>query len=220
MTSERSGARRLNWVRLRNMAQLIVYYAHPGHRFSHVNRHMARVAAELDGITYVDLYADYPRFDIDADIEQRRLLEHEVVVFQFPMFWYSTPSIVKEWQDLVLEHGFAYGEGGDKLRGKRVLLAITAAGPNDAYAPGGYQQYPIREFLRPFEQTARLCNMSFSPPYVLYASLKAPAENRVDPHVTGYRKLLCAIRDDQYDWSAAESRDVLDFNSLPIEKAV
>ena len=198
------------------MSRLIVYYAHPGHNYSHANCEMARVAARLDGITYVDLYKDYPRFDIDADIEQQRLLDHDVVLFQFPLFWYSTPSILKEWQDLVLEHGFAYGSGGDKLEGKRMLLAITAAGPEDAYSAGGYQHYPMRDFLRPLEQTARLCNMHFSAPYVLYASLRAPTDGRIDPHVEGYRQLLIAVRDNRFDWDVADSREVLGFDSLPM----
>ena len=55
------------------------------------------------------------------------LLDHDVVLFQFPLFWYSTPSILKEWQDLVLEHGFAYGAEGDALDGKRMMIAVTVA---------------------------------------------------------------------------------------------
>ena len=200
------------------MSQLIVYYAHPGHKFSHANAEMARAASQVTGITYVDLYRDYPRFDIDADVEQRRLLEHDVVLFQFPFFWYSTPSLIKEWQDLVLEHGFAYGGGGDKLEGKRLLLAITVAGPEEAYSPGGFQHYPIRDFLRPLEQTARLCGMKFSAPYVLFGSIKAPSDGRMERHVEGYQKLLCAIRDDRYDWSEADNLDVVDFDSLPIKE--
>ena len=134
------------------MAGLIVYYAHPGHKHSQVNCYMARVAAGVEGITYVDLYSDYPRMDINVDVEQERLLAHDVILFQFPLFWYSTPSIVKEWQDLVLEHGFAYGSGGDELEGKRMMLAITTAGPEDAYTEQGYQHYPLRTFLTPSEQ--------------------------------------------------------------------
>ena len=200
------------------MARLIVYYAHPGHKFSHVNRYMARTAMQVDGVTYVDLYSDYPRFDINVEIEQQRLLDHDVILLQFPLFWYSTPSILKEWQDIVLEHGFAYGTGGDKLEGKRMMLAVTAAGPEDAYASGGYQHYPLREFLRPLEQTARLCGMRFSPPYALYSALKAPSVGEVEPHIKGYRRLLEAIRDDRYDWDAAEQSDVLDYVSLPIRE--
>ncbi len=202
--------------KLRGMARLIVYYAHPGHKYSHANREMARAASGVEGITFVDLYRDYPRFDIDVNIEQKRLLEHDVILFQFPVFWYSTPSIIKEWQDLVLEHGFAYGAGGDRLEGKRMILAITAAGPEEAYSAGGYQHYPIRDFLRPLEQTARLCGMHFSAPYVLYASLRAATDGRIDLHVGGYRQLLAAIRDDRLDWDAADRLDVLEYGNLPI----
>lgn len=200
------------------MSSLIVYYAHPGHKFSHANKALASVASAIDGIGFVDLYSDYPRFDIDPDVEQQRLLDHDVVLFQFPLFWYSTPSILKEWQDLVLEHGFAYGAGGDKLAGKRMLLAVTGAGPEDAYSPGGYQHYPIREFLRPLEQTARLCGMHFSAPYVLYDALKAPGDGRLDQHVAGYEKLLSAIRDDRYNWDAADKCEVIQFDALPVQE--
>jgi glutathione-regulated potassium-efflux system ancillary protein KefG len=198
------------------MARSIVYYAHPGHKHSHANLRLAQIASQIEGITFADLYRDYPRFDINVDVEQQRLLDHDVLLFQFPLFWYSTPSILKEWQDLVLEHGFAYGTDGDRLEGKRMLLAITAAGPEDAYSPGGYQHYPIRDFLRPLEQTARLCGVKFSAPYVLYAALRAPAEGLLEPHVEGYRKLLTAIRDDTYDWDLADGSEVITAESLPI----
>lgn len=118
----------------RSLPKLIVYHAHPGPEHSHANRAMAGVARGVAGITVVDLYAEYPRFDIDIDREQARILDHDVILFQYAMFWYSTPSIVKEWLDLVLDRGFAYGTGGDRLRGKTLMLAVTAAGPEDADA--------------------------------------------------------------------------------------
>lgn len=198
------------------MSRLIVYYAHPGHKYSHVNRVMARMAAGVNEITYVDLYREYPRFEIDVKVEQQRLLAHDVILFQFPLFWYSTPSIIKEWQDLVLEHGFAYGANGKELAGKRLMLAVTAAAPAEAYTHQGFQHYPIRTFLTPLEQTASLCNMRFPAPYVLYSSLGAPATGLVEPHVAGYRQLLEAIRDDRYDFDAAEKMDVVDFDTLPM----
>ena len=200
------------------MARLLVYYAHPGHRYSHVNSEMARQAREVRDVTFIDLYALYPRYDIAIDEEQERLLEHDVILFQFPLFWYSTPSLVKEWIDLVLEHGFAYGAGGDKLLGKTLMLSITAAGPEDAYTAEGYQRYSLREFLRPLEQTAALCHLRFSPPYVLYGALKAGDEGRIEPHAAGYRRLLEAVRDDRYDFDAADAQDVIRAERLPIRK--
>lgn len=197
------------------MAKLLVYYAHPGQRHSHTNREMAARAQTLEGITFVDLYAEYPRNNIDIDKEQQRLLDHDVILFQFPLFWYSTPSLLKEWQDLVLEHGFAYGAGGDKLAGKRMMLAITAAGPENAYAKDGYQHFPLRTFLTPLEQTAGLCKMRFTPPYVLFSSLKAPADGRITPHAEAYSQMLEAVRDDRFDFAKADPEELLSYDSLP-----
>ena len=202
------------------MAAVIVYYAHPGQRFSRANKAMAEAARRLDGITFIDLYADYPRHDIDVDREQTRLLDHDVIVFQFPLYWYSTPSLLKEWEDLVLEHGFAYGSGGDKLAGKTLMLALTAAGPIEAYTPEGYQHYPLRTFLTPLEQTARLCKMRFAPPYVLHAALKADEEGEIARHAEGYAWLLTAIRDDRYDLDAISSKEIVTHTDLPVLETV
>jgi glutathione-regulated potassium-efflux system ancillary protein KefG len=200
------------------MSNLIVYYAHPGQKHSNVNRYMFAEAKNVDGITLVDLYAEYPRFEIDVDKEQQRLLAHDVILFQFPLFWYSTPSLIKEWLDLVLELGFAYGAGGDALTNKRLMLAVSAAGPEDAYTPSGYQRYPLRTFLTPMERTAGLCHMTFTPPYVLYEALQAPNQGLVTPHTDGYRRLLEAVRDDRFDFDAINGHDVMTFNTLPIEE--
>ena len=191
------------------MAKLIVYHVHPGQRFSRANAAMTKAASRLENITFVDLYADYPRHDIDVEREQARLLDHDVILFQFPLYWYSTPSLLKEWQDLVLQHGFAYGHEGDKLEGKTLMLAITAGGPDDAYTPSGYQHYPIRAFLTPLEQTARLCRMAFAAPYVLFAALKADVGEEIENHANSYAGLLSAIRDDVYDFPSAANYDVV-----------
>ncbi|MEL6477167.1 MAG: NAD(P)H-dependent oxidoreductase [Pseudomonadota bacterium] len=200
------------------MARLLVYYAHPGHRSSRVNRPMAKAAEAVEGISFVDLYRSYPRHNIDITAEQNRLLEADVILFQFPLFWYSTPSLIKEWIDLVLEHGFAYGAGGDRLAGKVLMLAVTAAGPEEAYTEAGYQHYPLRIFLTPLEQTARLCQMRFSPPYVLHSALKAPEAGEVAPHVAGYTRLLRALRDDRYDFDAADRQEIVTHDRLPIRE--
>ncbi|MEM8570926.1 MAG: NAD(P)H-dependent oxidoreductase [Pseudomonadota bacterium] len=197
------------------MARLLLIYAHPGQRTSRANRAMYEKARAIEGVTRVDLYATYPRYDIDVDREQRRLLESDVILFQFPLFWYSIPSLLKEWIDLVLEHGFAYGAGGDRLSCKTLMLAITAAGPADAYRPSGYQHYALRTFLTPLEQTARLCQMTFPAPYVLHGALDAAETGEVAAHVEGYASLLRSIRDDSYDFHAAVERETVTYSDVP-----
>ena len=146
-------------------------------------------------MTFADLYADYPDFQIDIDREQARLLEHDVIVFMHPLYWYSTPAILKEWQDLVLEHGFAYWAGGAALHGKIFLDALTAGGAEAAYCAEGYNYFSIRELLHPLEQTAALCGMLYLPPFALFEARTAVDEGRDDAHVADWVRVLEALRD-------------------------
>ena len=93
--------------------------------------------------------------------------------------------------------------------------AISAAGPENAYTPEGYQQHHLRTFLRPLEQTANLCKMHFLPPYVLYGSLKAAKDGAITPHAAGYRRLLEGLRDDRFDSLSADAQQVLTHDTLP-----
>ena len=54
----------------------------------------------------------YPDFLVDVPKEQKRLIAHDIIALQFPLYWYSTPSLLKEWIDAVWLHGFAYGRAG------------------------------------------------------------------------------------------------------------
>ncbi len=170
--------------------KILVLFAHPSQHRSEANRPLVSATAALDGVTVVDLYAEYPDFYIDIDREQQRLREHDIVIFMFPLYWYSTPSILKEWQDLVLEYGFAYGHDGTELHGKLLLCAITAGGLEDAYRHHGYNHYSIRELLRPIEQTATLCGMTYLPPYALFGSRTALEDGRVQAHVDCWTRIV------------------------------
>ena len=98
------------------------------------------------------------------------------------------------------------------------MLAVTAAGPLEAYRSDGYQKYPLRTFLTPLERTAGLCRMRFPAPYVLYASLRSVEDGRLPPHIVGYRKLLEAIRDDRFDIDAAGRMEIITEDRIPLRQ--
>lgn len=173
--------------------KVLLLFAHPSQHRSEVNSALFNKAKELDFVTAIDLYAEYPRFNIDINKEQQRLLEHEVIVFQFPFYWYSTPAILKEWQDLVLEYGFAYGPEGEYLKGKQFLCAVSAGGQEQAYCASGYNHFTIRELLQPLEQTASLTQMQYLPPFAIFASRSAKEEGRLEPHIDNWLKLLVGL---------------------------
>ncbi len=172
--------------------RVLVLFAHPALEKSRVNRLMIEGIDAIDGVTFHDLYQAYPDFDVDVDREQTLLLEHDVVVLQHPFYWYSTPALVKQWEDLVLEHGWAYGHDGNALRGKALMSAITTGGRATAYQPGGYNRYSIPDLLRPIEQTARLCGMLYLDPFIVYGT-HAMASDEVLQHASRYRDLLARL---------------------------
>jgi putative NADPH-quinone reductase len=196
--------------------RILILFAHPSQDRSEANAPMVAAARGLDDVTHVDLYAEYPAFEIDVDREQARLLAHDVICFQHPLYWYSTPAILKEWQDLVLEHGFAYGSGGTALQGKLFFSACTAGGAEAAYCAAGYNHFTIRELLRPLEQTALLCGMTYLPPFALFGARTAVEEGRIDAHAADWVRLLQALRDGRLDIARAASQPRLnhDLDSL------
>ena len=191
------------------MKKILVLFAHPRTDRSRANVALARAAAGVEAVTLVDLYAEYPTFEIDVDREQERLLAHDVLVFQHPVYWYSAPAILKEWQDLVLEHGFAYGTGGTALTGKLFFNAVTAGGRRDAYRRGGMNRFELRDLFTPFEQTVALCHMHYLPPFVLFGAGHAEEEGRLEPHARDFVRLLEALAADRLDLERAATAHTL-----------
>jgi glutathione-regulated potassium-efflux system ancillary protein KefG len=177
--------------------RLLILFAHPAFQKSQINRELVVAVESMPGVTTNDLYELYPHFHIDIAREQQLLLNHDLIVWQHPLYWYSSPAIFKQWQDLVLEYGFAYGKTGTKLRGKLVLSAISMGGPFSAYSREGYNYFTIREFLAPFEQTARLCGMIYLPPFVVPGVFWMNEEGEIQRYSRAYRRLLEALRDDE-----------------------
>jgi glutathione-regulated potassium-efflux system ancillary protein KefG len=191
------------------MRRVLILFAHPVYERSRVNRRMVDAVRGLDGVTMHDLYAVYPTMRIKVGREQELLLAHDVVVFQHPFYWYSTPAIMKEWQDLVLEHGWAYGHGGTKLRGKLALNVVTTGGPASAYRRDGYNRFTVKELLAPYDQTAHLCGMRYLPPFAVHAALKVVGDADVADATARYRRLIEALRDDRLELDRAEGSENL-----------
>lgn len=189
--------------------KILVLYAHPSQERSEINKPLFEATKQHPNVTAVDLYAEYPTFRINIDKEQQRLIEHDVVVFMFPLYWYSTPSILKEWQDLVLEYNFAYGAKGNALEGKTFLCVLSAGGSEAAYKHDGFNHFTLRELLRPLEQTANLTGMRFIAPFALFCARSAFEENRVDSHVNSWLKTLTALSEDRVDIALAQSLEKL-----------
>ena len=184
------------------MTPVLIIFVHPALEKSRINRRLVEAVRDVEGVTFHDLYEAYPEFDVDVRREQELLSRHQIVVLQHPFFWYSTPPLLKQWEDLVLEHGWAYGSTGTALAGKKVLSAITTGGGQAAYQPGGHNRFTMRELLAPIEQTFLLCGMEYLPPFIVHGAHGMPGDE-IRRHARDYRRTVEALRDGRLDLAAA-----------------
>jgi glutathione-regulated potassium-efflux system ancillary protein KefG len=151
-------------------ARGLIVFAHPALERARVAPAMLKAAGALPFFPVRDLYDLYPDMTIDVLAEQVALAVSDIVVLQFPLYWYSVPALMKEWLDLVWVPGWAYGRGGSVLQGKTLACAFSAGGADNAYGPQGANRFTIAELMRPWEQTAALCGMRWTPPFVIHGA--------------------------------------------------
>jgi len=195
------------------MKKVLVIFAHPAISKSRIHRRLINSVNNQHGITVNNLYENYPDFYIDIIKEQQLLIEHDIIVLQHPLYWYSSPAILKEWFDLVLQHGFAYGVKGKNLVGKQVISIISTGGDKEVYCKEGRNHFTINEFLVPFKQSVNLCGMDYLPPFVIYGSYSLN-NTEIEQLNIKYKKLLFGLRDELWENNQLNSaqyfNDILD----------
>lgn len=182
------------------MSRILILFAHPALEKSRVNKKLINDVKSLQNVTLNDLYEEYYDFNIDVEREKKLLVEHDIIIFHHPFFWYSTPALLKQWEDLVLEHGWAYGSKGTALIGKKFLNIITTGGSSQAYTRESVNRFTIREFLIPIEQTVKLCGMIFLPPYLIQGTHKF-SQKEIEEHSLNFIELIKNLSEDKIDFS-------------------
>lgn len=135
----------------------------------------------------------------DVRAEQEKLLWADVLILQFPLWWYSMPAILKGWVDRVYAYGFAYGVGehsdshwGDRfgegtLAGKRAMLIVTTGGWEEHYAPRGVNG-PIEDLLFPINH-----GILYYPGYDVLPPFVAYRVDRLD--TAGFERVAGRLRE-------------------------
>ena len=166
-------------------AATLVIVAHPNLEKSRINKRLTEELEQRGNVTVHRLYETYPDEKIDVAREQTLLAAHGRIVLQFPFFWYSSPALLKKWMDEVFARGWAHGTGGDKLKGKELLIAISSGGTGSMYQAGGFHNYSYSELLRPFQQTANLTGMIYRPPFVV-SGIREVSDGQLEKYAADY----------------------------------
>jgi NAD(P)H dehydrogenase (quinone) len=108
--------------------------------------------------------------DIAAELE--KIKAAELIIFSFPLYWFSVPAMLKGWIDRVLVSGLCYGgmrfydKGG--LKGKRALLSFTLGGREHMFGPDAIHG-EIETMLRPLLRgSLYYCGLDVLPPFIGY----------------------------------------------------
>lgn len=173
----------------------LILVAHPNLEESVINkRWVGELRKYPDQYTVHELNAVYPDGDIDVEKEQKLVESHGTLILQFPIFWFNCPPMIKKWLDDVLTHGWAYGSnGGDKLAGRKVALAVTAGIKREDYTEAGRYHYTLQQLLAPFETTFRYTGADYRSFFAFYGAEYGPSADTIEQSARNYIDFLSRL---------------------------
>lgn len=144
------------------MSKIVVIGAHPDYQKSIANRavldEFQKLVPEAEIVKLAELY---PNFVIDASKEQQRLQPAEMIIFEYPFWWYSAPSLLHRYLEQVFLHGWAYGSQTKALEGKNLTLSFTIGGAQSEYERREGVMHTIEQFLPAMLATAHFTGMIY-----------------------------------------------------------
>ena len=160
-------------------SKILIILVHPNSNASVVNkRWLEELNKSPEKYIIHDLYKAYPDEKIDIEAEQKRIEQYDKIVFQFPMYWFCSPPLLKKWLDEVLVYGWAFGsKSGYKVAGKKIALAISLGADDEDYQANGKYKYSLAELLRPFELTFEYIKSDY---HVFFSQFGADMQVSVD----------------------------------------
>ncbi|KAJ7994476.1 hypothetical protein DPEC_G00249650 [Dallia pectoralis] len=140
------------------------------------------------------------RLSDDIIAEQRKLEEAELVIFQFPMYWFSVPAILKGWIDRVLTQGFAFSlqnmYDNGKFKDKKAMLSFSTGAMEKMFLPDGLHG-DMNVTLWPLQNgVLHFCGFQVLAPQVFYCPAHCPLEVRT-ASLEGWRTRLVTLLDEQ-----------------------
>lgn len=185
-----------------NDMKTLVIISHPAILESGSQQFLLSAVPENEDVTVHHLEEVYPDGDIDVAKEQHLLLEHDRIIFQFPFYWYSSPPLLKHWQDEVLTDGFALGRQGDKLEGKEFGLVFIIGVPEREYQAGGGELFSISELTKPFQAMAHKTGMVYLAPLTVFQFAYMTDEEKMELLIK-YQQFLTQLNDDSLEVTEA-----------------
>lgn len=174
----------------------LVIIVHPKIENSVINkRWIEELNKYPDQYTLHDLYAVYPDEKIDFEKEQRLIEHHDTIVFQFPLYWFNCPPLLKKWLDEVLLYGWAYGsKSGYKVAGKKIALSVSAGINEEDYSENGKYKYTLEQLTAPFKVTFNYIKADYKSLFAFYGAEHNAIEERIEKNALDYISFLESLQ--------------------------
>lgn len=156
--------------------KVLIIVCHPNLNTSSINKYWTdEFKKESSKFEIHDLYKEYPDFKINVKKEQTLLEKYDNIIFQFPLYWFLSPALLKEWIDKVIEYGWAYGNGSKGMLDKKIGFAISMGGEKSFYQG----KYNLNNVLTPYIYTFEYVKAKYLGFHALYSS---DQQNKVSLH--------------------------------------
>ncbi|QPQ28837.1 NAD(P)H-dependent oxidoreductase [Lysinibacillus sp. JNUCC 51] len=165
----------------------LIIVTHPSLETSVINKSwVEELKKHPEKYTIHELYKVYPDGNIDVEKEQKLVESHGSLIFQFPVYWFNCPPLLKKWMDDVLTYGWAYGSTGDSLKNRKIAFAVSTGIKNEDYDENGRYKYTLEEVLVPFKATALYCEADYRSFFAFYGAEYKPCTSEVEKSVKDY----------------------------------
>ena len=160
----------------------LVIVSHPYPEQSNAIKALQTVAGQGDNIDVRNLEALYGNnlggFDVAA--EQKAYQGVDRVVYLFPIHWFNLTPMLKAYLNQVWSYGWAFGPDGRALKGKEMLVVVTAGAAEHTYSDSGLVKSTIEEVLTPMKASALYVGMHYAKPLALFEAMGVSAERLAD----------------------------------------
>ena len=162
----------------KDLRKVVILLAHPNIKGSQANKALIDAVSDIEGVAVFNLYELSEDIAFNVDEWSKIISDASAVIYQFPFYWMSAPSLLKKWQDEVFTH-------------LSKTPAVTTTGSEyDAYRSGGRNRFTTDELLRPYQGSAIHSGMAWQTPIVVYGMGTADAGKNIAEGANSYKQRI------------------------------
>ena len=168
----------------KDLRKVVILLAHPNIKESQANKALIDAVSDIEGVAVFNLYELSPDIAFNVDEWSKIISDTSAVIYQFPFYWMSAPSLLKKWQDEV----FTFLSKTPAVAGKPLMVVTTTGSEYEAYRSGGRNRFTTDELLRPYQGSAIHSGMVWQTPIVIYGMGTADAGKNIAEGANLYKQ--------------------------------